>query len=120
MSNVLFKNDNAQNFLPRVRAITPSVSIKIMAKIILIHFVCYVDFFLDDCTIDCPLGRVIDGKGRALCECAEPERPKCPSMIRCQKNCVYGYKVNLTVPNNIINNSFIKEKGLYYQLCIIT
>ena len=90
-----------------------NVTIDVMAtlqKQFLIHFVCCVDFFLDDCTIDCPLGRVIDEKGRELCECAEPERPKCPSMIRCQKNCVYGYKVILTVPNNIMNYSFMKEK----------
>ncbi len=49
--------------------------------------------FADDCELECPLGRAIDEKGRELCECAEPDRPKCPSMIRCQKNCVYGYKV---------------------------
>lgn len=52
-------------------------------------------FIPDDCDLDCPLGRVIDEKGRELCECAEPDRPKCPSMIQCQKNCVYGYKVKL-------------------------
>ena len=118
MSDVLFKNNDAQvpqHFLCHVRVVTPNVTINIMAtlqKQFLIHVGCYVDFFLDDCTIDCPLGRVIDEKGRELCECAEPERPKCPSMIRCQKNCVYGYKVILTVSNNSINNIFMKEKAV--------
>ena len=115
MSNILFKNNDAQHFLRHGTVTAPNVTINVMAtlqKQFLIHFMCYVDFFLDDCTIDCPLGRVIDEKGRELCECAEPERPKCPSMIRCQKNCVYGYKVILTVSNNSINNIFMKEKAV--------
>ena len=106
MSGFLFKDNVTQLFGMLEFLSTPNVTIYIMAtlqKQFLIHFVCYVDLFLDDCTIDCPLGRVIDEKGRELCECAKPERPKCPSMIRCRKNCVYGYKVILTVPNNITN-----------------
>ena len=49
----------------------------------------------EECTLDCPHGLVRpNDSSQPVCQCAEePPTTGCPSMEKCQKTCIYGFKV---------------------------